>query len=144
MVVMDAVARAVSLFREGLLCSQGVQVYIRSRVIAGQLTSLMYSYDLHYHLEQNYRGVYDTLRAQGWMKGRALDERTAALLSLVERVAERLGGVEVYDVSSFRGRVKALWSGVWRVPTVVVEGERHVGAEKSEKALRGLAEVGDG
>lgn len=42
------------------------------------------------------------------------------------------------DLGRLRGRLKGLLAGVWKAPTVVIDGQKHVGLEAARGALHRL------
>jgi hypothetical protein len=111
-----------------------VEVYLKSFPVSRNVE--LYTYSLHHtycapELAELASGLLDS--------GRVLKPDSAAVLSVLEAAAQRSGQqVQVYDVGQLRGRLKALMAGVWKTPTVVLDGEKHVGPEVAKEALLGL------
>ncbi len=115
------------------------EVYVRSHTRPSNLQAFKDSYDMHYYFEINYRGVYHWLREQGWSKGRVFEPECGDLLPLLNAVGERCEEqLRVYDLGSFGSRLKALFSGVRRTPTVVIAGKKYAGLEAAREALRSV------
>ncbi len=75
--------------------------------------------------------------------GRILEPDSAATLPDLEVVAQQPGRqVEIWDLGRLRGRLKGLLAGVWKAPTVVIDGQKHVGLEAAQGALRHLGAAG--
>lgn len=70
------------------------------------------------------------------VKGRMFSDEDWAVL---QRLAEAAGGadgeVRLYDISRTAGRLKALSRGITKTPVIILNGEKHEGAEKCLDAL---------
>ena len=72
--------------------------------------------------------------------GRVLPPDDSAILPDLDAALQRWGQqMRVYDVGRLTGRLKALTAGVRETPTVVMDGEKHVGLPAARDALRGLS-----
>ena len=114
-----------------------VEVYLKSFPTSRNVE--LYTYSRHHtycapELAELASGLLDS--------GRVLRPDSAAVLSVLETVSRQLGqSIQVHDVGRVHGRLKALRAGVWKTPTVVLDGEKHVGCEAAKAALLGLGET---
>ena len=70
------------------------------------------------------------------VKGRLFSEEDWAVLQrLAEASGWTNGEVRLYDISRTAGRLKALSRGIIKTPVVIVNGEKHEGAEECLGAL---------
>ena len=112
---------------------QSVEVYIRSVTIPPDIESYRH-HRMHSHCAP---GLAQTTLDLAVLAGRLLEPDSAAVMSVLGRFCQETEReVEVHDVGRFRGRLRALTAGVWRIPTVVVDGEKHVGLSAAKQALR--------
>jgi glutaredoxin len=70
------------------------------------------------------------------VKGRIYPEEDWSVLQrLVEAASQTDDEIKVYDISHTADRFKALTRGITKTPVVIINGERHEGAQKSLDAL---------
>jgi hypothetical protein len=113
----------------------GVEIYIRSFAIPPDIESYRH-HRMHSHCAP---GLAQTTLDLAVLTGRLLEPDSAALLAVLGRVHHEVNALlQVYDIGRLRGRLRALTAGVRRVPTVVVDGEKHVGLSAAKQALCAL------
>jgi len=70
------------------------------------------------------------------LKGRIISQEDLTVLRKVGEVSKSAREeIKVYDVSRAADKFKALAKGVRKTPTIVINGEKHEGMEKSLKAV---------
>ena len=68
--------------------------------------------------------------------GKVISEAERRILEMMEKFASEKGlRLEVFDISSFKGRLKAWMKGVKVTPTIIV-GDKKIEGEHSLKILR--------
>ena len=64
-------------------------------------------------------------------RGRVLSEENSAVLQrILEVIKTTSEEIRIYDVSRWRDKLEALFGGIRKTPTIVIDGEKHVGQEK--------------
>jgi hypothetical protein len=114
---------------------QGIEIYIRSFAIPLDIESYRH-HRMHSHCAP---GLAQTTLDLATLAGRLYEPDSAAILLVLSRVCQDVdASVEVYDVGRLRGRLRALTAWVQKVPTVVVNGKKHVGLNAAKQALQRL------
>ena len=115
--------------------STPVRVYVKSISISCDIGDISYSQHHAYCAPGMAERSLETLG----LRGRILESDSAELLPILDDGRERWGRqIQVCDVGRLPGRLKALMAGVRITPTVVVNGERHVGLAAAKQVLSGL------
>jgi hypothetical protein len=63
------------------------------------------------------------------------EEDWTVLQRLIEAANQTEDEIKLYDISSTADRFKALSRGIRKTPVIIIDGEKHEGAEKSLDAL---------
>jgi hypothetical protein len=110
-----------------------IEVFIRSYPVARDIEEYRHA-GAHTYCAP---GMSEGIRGLTGFKGRVLEKTSAELWSDISAVRERLGEfVHIHDVERIPGRLQAIISFVWKVPAVVIDGERYVGVPAAREALR--------
>ena len=122
-----------------------IEVYLRSTVLPNQLTSLHYSYDYHYYMEDHHRGNYHWLRDQGFSKGRIFEPHSAALLPVLEKAVVAFdSSIRIYDLNTIRGILHGWRVGILRTPGVLIGCQKHLGLPAARLALLNMLDAQPG
>ncbi len=119
-----------------------IEVYLRSTVLPSQITSLQYSYDYHYYMEDHRRGNYHWLRDQGFSKGRVFEPESAALLPILEEAVIAFDcAIRIYDLNTTRGKLHGWRVGILRTPGVLIGRQKYLGLAAARLALLDLLDT---
>jgi len=105
-----------------------VEVYIRNEeVVVGQTM-------IGRPILDHWCTAKDTLKTE-----KVMPEADRHALEIVREIAKKKGvKVEVFDISSFKGKLKAKFAGVKETPTIVVGNKKIEGVSDKEQILKSL------
>jgi hypothetical protein len=118
--------------------TQLVEIHIQSFSMPRDLDAALFA-------QQHVACAPDLLRQHSCdLEGRVPDASSASLLSSLDADLVRSGGqIQMHDVGRFRGRLRAALAGIRETPTVVLDGQNHVGLAAARKALSDLKAAGE-
>ncbi len=85
--------------------------------------------------------MIDGVRGQFGFKGRIVKAECKELLSEVNSILKKNKEIILYDVGRPQGLFKAIATGVWKTPAVIIDGGKHIGQNSAMDALRRLESV---
>ena len=111
-------------------------LFVRSYTISANRDALNIAYDFHYFWQgEAYHHIYRGFMDKIWSRGRVPDRDSLWLLNEIASLEIDTDTISVLDAGTMPGWFGSIWFGIWKLPGMIVDGEKAQDKDSCEALL---------